>query len=177
MKKVLILICNFYFLSLIFNFSPSHADIYEWVDDKGVANFSDDITKVPPVYKNRVKVHKQKSVVTAPSLKEKASEDSSPAKGELIGDYPLEWWKTQFEEKKKDISEIEKIIADQRRYIEIFQKGRRIGQIYSKEDIDVYNEYTKQIPLNEKKLEKLKKELEKYKKKALQSGVPRSARK
>jgi len=30
------------------------AELYKWVDDKGVVNFTDDYNKVPPAYRNRL---------------------------------------------------------------------------------------------------------------------------
>ena len=50
MAKIVILA-----VSAIFLVSPLQgATIYKWVDEKGVANFSDELDKVPPVYRERV---------------------------------------------------------------------------------------------------------------------------
>lgn len=150
-------------ISIVLLFSAtSLADIYEWVDDNGVVNFSDDIRAVPPQYKKKVKVYKQKAA--SPSQK-KPIEPSAPKKEGLVGEESPEWWKAQFEKRQDEISRLEKVILEQKRYIDIFNRGRRVGQIYSKEEIDTYNEYTRQIPLNENKLGELKKELEGFKKK------------
>lgn len=43
----------FIFLILIFASSAS-ATIYRWVDERGVVNFADDYSKVPPEYRNKV---------------------------------------------------------------------------------------------------------------------------
>ena len=32
------------------------ADVYKWVDDKGVVNFTDDYNKIPPAYRNQIKL-------------------------------------------------------------------------------------------------------------------------
>ena len=51
MKKLLI-----FFVSFLFIFASSAwATIYSWVDEKGVVNFADDYSKVPPEYRNKVK--------------------------------------------------------------------------------------------------------------------------
>jgi len=43
----------FVFLVVIFASSAS-ATVYKWVDEKGVVNFVDDYSKVPPGYQNKV---------------------------------------------------------------------------------------------------------------------------
>ncbi len=32
------------------------AEVYKWVDDKGVVNFTDDYNKIPPAYRNQVRL-------------------------------------------------------------------------------------------------------------------------
>jgi hypothetical protein len=58
-------------LSFLFIFASSaSATIYRWVDEKGVVNFSDDYSKVPPEYRNKVEeVNIQK---TGPSTSSQA---------------------------------------------------------------------------------------------------------
>jgi hypothetical protein len=48
MKKLIVLLIPFIFAS------SSWATIYKWVDEKGVVNFADDYSKVPPVYRQSV---------------------------------------------------------------------------------------------------------------------------
>jgi len=48
MKKLIVLL-----ISLIFATSAS-ATVYRWVDEKGVLNFADDYSKIPPAYRNKV---------------------------------------------------------------------------------------------------------------------------
>jgi hypothetical protein len=45
----------FILLSLIVFASSASATIYSWVDEKGVTDFADDYSKVPPEYRNKVK--------------------------------------------------------------------------------------------------------------------------
>ncbi len=57
MRKILILL-----LSLVF-ISPAYvATVYKWVDKEGVVNFTDDLSKVPPSYRNRVEKEERKDV-------------------------------------------------------------------------------------------------------------------
>ncbi|HYA92142.1 MAG TPA: DUF4124 domain-containing protein, partial [Thermodesulfobacteriota bacterium] len=48
MKKLIILLISFIFAS------SASATIYRWVDEKGVTNFADDYSKVPPTYRDKV---------------------------------------------------------------------------------------------------------------------------
>jgi len=47
MKKLIVLLISFIFAS------SAWATIYRWVDEKGVTNFTDDYSKVPPAYRNK----------------------------------------------------------------------------------------------------------------------------
>lgn len=166
----------------LFIAATSSADIYEWVDEKGNIHVVDDILSVPLEYREKVKAYKQKTHMpeSKPSVEKKVEQPAVPAdKEELFGDYPLEWWKREFEKRKKEISDAENIISDQKKYIGIFERGRQWGQtpaVYTNEEVDTYNEYKKQLPANEQRLEELKKELEEFKRKATIYGVPRAIR-
>jgi hypothetical protein len=57
MKEILILL-----ILLIFAVPADGATIYKWVDKDGVVNFTDDLSKVPPSYQDRVEVETRKDV-------------------------------------------------------------------------------------------------------------------
>ena len=57
MKKFFILLILF-----IFSFPAYSATIYKWVDKEGVLNFTDDLSKVPPAYRNQVEKQEKKDV-------------------------------------------------------------------------------------------------------------------
>ena len=52
MKKLIVI------LFVLFFASSASATIYRWVDEKGVVNFTDDDSKIPPDYRNKVEVVK-----------------------------------------------------------------------------------------------------------------------
>ena len=64
MKKILILL-----ILLMFTFPAYAITIYKWADEKGVINFTDDYTKIPPAFRNRVKTEEyvQQEGTTAPA--------------------------------------------------------------------------------------------------------------
>jgi hypothetical protein len=45
---------------LLFAFPLQAGTLYKWVDKQGVVNFTDDLSKVPPSYRDRVKVEESK---------------------------------------------------------------------------------------------------------------------
>ena len=50
-------------LILLAFFMPAYsATIYKWVDKEGAVNFTDDLSKVPPAYRDRVKTEERKDV-------------------------------------------------------------------------------------------------------------------
>lgn len=68
MRKILILL-----LSLVFILPAYAATVYKWVDKEGVVNFTDDLSKVPPSYRNRVEKEERKDV------KEEVTPRTTPA--------------------------------------------------------------------------------------------------
>jgi len=50
MKRILVTILFIFFISEI-----SFAEVYKWVDEKGVVYFTDDITQIPEKYRSRAK--------------------------------------------------------------------------------------------------------------------------
>ncbi|MBI5286465.1 MAG: DUF4124 domain-containing protein [Deltaproteobacteria bacterium] len=156
--------------------TPAIADFYQWEDERGVIHVADDLLLVPPKYRDKVKVYK--TLPPPPESPPPPSEPPpTPAEGEeLYGDYPLEWWRNEFERRKQAISELEKEITAKKRYVEVFEGGRRFGQTYSQEDVRTYEDYKRQLPSLEERLGGLKRDLEEFRRKATASGVPREVR-
>jgi hypothetical protein len=57
MRRFLILL-----ILMIFSVPAYSATIYKWVDKEGALNFTDDLDKVPPSYRDRVEVETRKDV-------------------------------------------------------------------------------------------------------------------
>ncbi|MGZ6231545.1 MAG: DUF4124 domain-containing protein [Syntrophales bacterium] len=64
MKKILIML-----ILLMFTVPAYATTVYKWVDEKGVINFTDDYTKIPPAFRKRAKVEEyvQQEGTTAPA--------------------------------------------------------------------------------------------------------------
>ena len=178
-KKIVCVVFIFYFFLLP---SGAFADLYQWQDEKGDIHVVDDILLVPPKYKDKVKALKAKPSEQEPSSSQpliqppKPSEPPAKQQEELYGDYPLEWWKREFDARKKEIGELEKTTEEEKNFIVDYERGRRLYRLYSKEDIEKYETYKKNLPDNESQLNKLKSDMEELRRKAQIYGVPREVR-
>jgi hypothetical protein len=105
-----------------------------------------------------------------------AQAPSLPEQEDIYGDYPLSWWKAEFDARKTEIDEIEKTIAEEEGYVADYERGRRLYKLYSKEDVEKYEMYKKNLPDNKNQLNKLKANLEELRHKARIYGVPRQVR-
>ena len=182
MRTIKRTVCSAFVLFFILFSSNAVADLYQWQDEKGDIHVVDDMLLVPARYRNKVKVLKEKPAGEIPPSQQKLDEEDVPQQPpveeeeELYGDRPLRWWQTEFNIRKERTLELEKAIAEQKRYISIFEKGRGIGQIYSREDIEMYENYKKGLPDNEAELNRLKRDIEDLRNRARASGVPKEIR-
>ena len=182
MRTIKRTVCSAFVLFFILFSSNAIADLYQWQDEKGDIHVVDDMLLVPARYRNKVKVLKEKPAGEIPPSQQKLDEEELPPQPpveeeeELYGDRPLRWWQTEFNIRKERTLELEKAIAEQKRYISIFEKGRGIGQIYSREDIEMYENYKKGLPDNEAELNRLKADIEDLRNRARASGVPKEIR-
>jgi len=92
MSKVILLL-----LILLFFFSPCYgATVYQWVDNNGIYNFTDDHEKIPLAYRNQVRVEKMQDfpAMAPPTLP--STPKTAPQKEEVKKDiFGLgeEWWR------------------------------------------------------------------------------------
>lgn len=169
MKRLGIIIAIICFLS-----TPVLGDLYQWTDERGVVHVTDDLLLVPPKYRDEVKVYKEAPTPSEVPLP--VSPPAPPAGEELYGGQTLEWWREEFEGRKAKISELERTITVQKRYVEVFERGRRFGQTYSPEEVKTYEEYKRGLPSLQEGLDLLKEDLEELRRKATIYGVPREVR-
>jgi len=150
MKKLLILL-----IILIFTIPGYAATIYKWVDKEGVVNFTDDLSKVPFSYRNRVEIEERKDVkekVTPPPPQAATpGDEQDEIKTDIYG-RDESWWREKvrpWKEKLKEASE--KYEAAQKRYTEKSDElsRRRYGS-------------STQYKMNIIELDKTREEKEKY---------------
>jgi len=162
---------------LLLTSSAVYADLYEWTDNKGVVHFTDDLGKVPESLRSGVKTHKPGP--KRPGDEEPSLAPASPAAGtapELYGDHPLEWWLNTFRKLRNDKQSVEASVAAKEQYINMFDGGRRVGQIFSKEDVDRYETLKKEVPVDKERIQSLQDELDELTRKATIAGVPKDIR-
>lgn len=118
MKKILMVILFFMFISEI-----SFAEVYKWVDDKGVVNFTDDILQVPEKYRPKA----EKMVL--PEGKEEINregESTSKKKEEVYRDRVgrgEDYWKGRVEEWKKKLKDSQERLESLRgKYNEVTER-------------------------------------------------------
>lgn len=172
-------IARWAFLIFFLASSVAYAELYEWTDKEGVVHITDDMGKVPESVRPYVKKHKasprveEEEAPSAPSAAEPSSADHAP---ELYGDHPLEWWLNTFRKLREDMQSVESSIAAKEQFVNIFEGGRRVGQIYSKDDVERYGKFKKEIPADRERLKGLQDELDELTRKATLAGVPAAIR-
>jgi len=117
MNKLLILL-----VLLVFTIPAYAATVYKWVDKEGVVNFTDDLSKVPPSYRDRVEKEETKDVkelVTPPPAEAATREDTQKEVGTDVHGRDEIWWREKvglWKEKLKEATE--KYEAAQKSYTE-----------------------------------------------------------
>lgn len=97
-------------LLLVVLASMSHpAEIYKWVDKDGSANFTDDLSKVPPEYRDQVKKEevrdspKPQTSTPGPASVEKTKEEKdAQGRGEEYWREVVRPWKKQLKQAEED---------------------------------------------------------------------------
>ncbi len=150
MRKILYIICFLVFIS-----SAHGATVYKWVDKEGVVNFTDDLSKVPAAYRNRVEMEERKDLKekAIPQPPQAATRDTEPEenKTDIYGRDEV-WWREKVRLWKEQLKEAtEKYEAAEKRYTEKSDElsRRRFGS-------------PTQYKMNIIELDKVREEKEKY---------------
>jgi len=126
MKKLFVLL-----VLLIFSAPVFAATIYKWVDKDGVVNFTDDPSKVPPSYRNRVETEERKDVKeeVSPRPPQAVTREKEPEgiKKDIYGRDETWWrekvgpWKERLKEATENLEKAEKKFAE--KTVEMGRKG------------------------------------------------------
>ena len=105
----------------VFSLPAYSATIYKWVDKDGVVNFTDDLSKVPPSYRERVEKEERKDVkekVIPRSQTVTREDEPEEIKTDLYGRDET-WWREKVGPWKEKLREAtEKYEATQKKYTE-----------------------------------------------------------
>lgn len=95
----------------------AHADIYQWVDSKGVVNFTDDIDTIPKKYQKKVKIittgeASDGGAVAEPSPlsvqeEPKAQSVEQSQRQNTYGGHDERWWRSQYAGLRGEIAQLQ----------------------------------------------------------------------
>lgn len=153
---------------------PEDDVIYSWTDTDGSVHITDSMEKVPIKYRSKVKV--RKATESRPTnVAEPSGAGAQPKpETELYGDHPLDWWKEAFRKLKNDMGALESGIFAKRNFVKLVETGVRVGQLYESKDVETYEQYRKELPEDEARLDSLKADQEELRRKARIVGVPKT---
>jgi hypothetical protein len=146
MKKLLILL-----ILLVFTVPGYTATIYKWVDKEGVVHFTDDISKVPPAYRNQIKTEERKDADAKverepPPLPPPRTRQSGPQKiKQDIYGRDETWWREKvgvWKEKLKAATENLENLT--KKYAEDTEQLGRTGLVSRSRYQDKANKYTEE---------------------------------
>lgn len=162
MKKLLLVMLLVYPLSAL-------AQIYEWTDERGTVNFTEDRGNVPVKYRKKVKVLGDESgapettiISEQPKVKNRSDEKGK----KLYGGRDETAWRTDFMNAKGDLKQARSELADLR---------ERLGDT-SKMSRTEYLTLQNTIKFNEGRLQQLQKKLDALQQSADKLGVPQEFR-
>jgi len=115
MKKLAILL-----ILLMFSIPAYAATVYKWVDEKGVINFTDDYTKIPAAFRNRVEAEEfvQQEGTTAPAQATVATA-TEQIRTDLYGRDETWWrekvrpWREELKEASENYENVQKEYMEQ----------------------------------------------------------------
>lgn len=165
---------------LIFLFAGSaFADLYQWKDESGVIHITDSMEKVPSKYRAEVRVFKEgpkEAPYTSPDLDMTTPPSLEQETEDLYGDQTLEWWRQNFQKKREELSSLQSSINAKTQFMEVFESGRRFGQVFDTESVAKYNILKEELPQDLKRLASIREEYSEFQDKATRAGVPREIR-
>jgi len=169
MKKLLISL-----ILLIFAAPVYAATIYKWVDKQGVVNFTDDISKVPPAYRNQIETEERKDAKEEepppPPRAGTRQSDPQKIKKDIAGRDATWWrekvrpWREKLKEATENLQKAQEKFAE--RTVELGRKGLVSRARYQEEAAKFDEEkkkYEAQIAEANEMLEKLSREAEETK--------------
>ena len=158
--------------------APARATVYEWVDDKGVVNLTDDPEKIPVRYRKKVKMQDVETQGEAlPQVQEKQAapdEPVVPAGPRLIDGHDMAWWRGQYSRLRDEQRKISEELPGKRDKLPELRRKRVIYQ--RSRDRVAYNAMNDEIQQDETRLKELQSSLDQLDADASRLGVPQDWR-
>jgi hypothetical protein len=175
MKVTVILSMLFIGFSMI-----AHADIYRWVDSKGVVNFTDDIDTIPKKYQKKVKIISKGeasdgAAVTGPSQPSvqeapKAQPVEQAQQQKTYGGHDEEWWRSQYAGLRGEIAQLQANLPSKRDEAEQLRR-QLVIYTYARNRV-AYQDKLAEIQRDEERISTLTGQLSDLDIQAAAAGVP-----
>ena len=180
MKSIAFLLMMFFLISI-----AAHAAMYQWKDDKGVVNFTDNPDKIPAKYLKRVKKRASISAdatETAPAPVREIKQNAPAAKettikesGVLYGGHDEDWWRSAFGKLRDEMNTVRERLSVNRKDLEV--ANRKMTIYPYAQNRKAYYDLLSETEKDEAKLQELNNQLESLENDAARAGVPFSWRK
>ncbi len=158
----------------------AHADIYQWVDSKGVVNFTDDINTVPIKYQKKVKIISTGeasdggAVAGAPpqSAQEKPKEQpvEQTQRQNTYGGQDERWWRSQYAGLRGEIAQLQANLPAKREEAEQLRR-QLVIYTYARNRV-AYRDKLDEIQRDEDRISTLTRQLSDLDAQAASAGVP-----
>jgi len=171
---------DFYILLILLAFfMPAYsATIYKWVDKEGAVNFTDDLSKVPPAYRNRVETEERKDVkeeVTPPPPQAATRRNEQEEMKTDIYGQDESWWRDKVRPWREKLREATEKYEEAKRNYE--KKSEELAQTnfagrsrsQSKWDVMELNRLREEKDKYQAQISEAKAMLEKFSKEAQES--------
>lgn len=165
-------------LLLILSLSaPACAEIYKWVDDKGVVNFTDNRESIPAKYRKKVNVIS--SDKTGPSASSPGDEGrtsgsasgSAASKGDkLYGGHDEAWWRDRYGSLRAEIKDLQDNLPKKRQELE--QLNRKYKLFTYGRNREAYQAKAAEVKGDEDRIKDLQEKLNELENEAGRAGIP-----
>jgi hypothetical protein len=170
---------------LVFGFSGSaNADTYQWIDNQGVVNFTDNPDNVPKKYRTKVKVSPSVNSATGttnsantgtsvgPDKKPEVTVTTPAAPGgpKLYGGHDQGWWKARYSSLRGELKNLQDNLPAKREELEKLRR-KLVLYTYARNRVP-YQEKLAEIQRDEERIKVLNDQLASLDTEASTAGVP-----
>ena len=152
---------------------PALAELYEWKDDSGVINFTDNPANIPAKFLKRVRKRPSINVETVETGTAPARTPAGAGPGGagiLYGGHNEDWWRSAFGALRDERKNIEDALPAKR---DALEQARRTLTIYTfPRNRQTYYDQLAEVEKDEARIRELNDQLEKLDIEASKAGVP-----
>ncbi|RQW84530.1 MAG: DUF4124 domain-containing protein [Geobacter sp.] len=156
------------------------ADIYQWVDNKGVVNFTDNIESIPKKYQKKVKIlssDDSSQEVPASEPAQPAEQDVSAAQPQqsfqqqkIFGGHDEMWWRSQYGTLRGELARLQANLPSKRAEAEQLRR-KLVIYTYARNRV-AYQDKLTEVHRDEGRITTLTEQLSSLDMQASAAGVP-----